>query len=157
MASNATLSESDDEINQNKNKSYSSMQAYSIGNESDSESVIKYACRYESVCLDDFESNIAHLLQIYQSKVKTITLNFVPGKKDDLREKDDQRTVIISPVVKSSHTSDLPIFEDGLKHLAKPNPLIQSVIEETGEHIVAGTEEPKNTDPVVVIYGQRII
>ncbi|GFR22762.1 elongation factor 2 [Trichonephila clavata] len=123
---------------------------------------------------DDFENNIApDIPQIYQSKVKTIAPNFDPGKKDGLHEGDDQRTVTLSPVVRVAvelqHASNLPKLKDGLKHLAKPDPIIQSVIEETGEHIVAGTEELhlencfkdleennacislNNTDPVVVV------
>ncbi|GFR05739.1 transposon Tf2-6 polyprotein [Trichonephila clavata] len=82
---------------------------------------------------DDFENNIApDIPQICQSDVKTITPNFVPGKKVGLHE-DDQKTVTVSPVVRVpvelQHPSDLPKLEDGLKRLAKPNPLIQYVIE----------------------------
>ncbi|GFU51281.1 hypothetical protein TNCV_3523481 [Trichonephila clavipes] len=48
---------------------------------------------------DDFEINIApDISQMYQSKDKTITPNFVPVKKDSFHVKDDQRTVTISPV-----------------------------------------------------------
>ncbi|GFY56828.1 elongation factor 2 [Trichonephila inaurata madagascariensis] len=82
---------------------------------------------------------------MYESKDKTITPNFVPVKKDGLHVKDNQRTVAVSPVVKFpvelQHLSDLPKLEDGLKRLEKPVPIIQSVIEEPGESIVAGTEK----------------
>ncbi|GFQ65312.1 transposon Tf2-6 polyprotein [Trichonephila clavata] len=93
---------------------------------------------------DDFENNIApDIPQIYQSKVKTVTPNFVPGKKVGLHE-DDIRTVTVSPVVRApvelQHPSDLPKLEDGLKHLAKPDPLIRYFIEEL-----------KNTDPLLVV------
>ncbi|GFR21888.1 hypothetical protein TNCT_513381, partial [Trichonephila clavata] len=103
----------------------------------------------------DFESNIApDIPQICQSDVKTITPNFVPGKKDGLRE-EDQKTVTVSPVVRVpveiQHPSDLSELEDGLKRLAKPDPLTQYVIEEPGAYIVAGTEELKNTEPVVAV------
>ncbi|GFQ90587.1 hypothetical protein TNCT_331801 [Trichonephila clavata] len=47
MASDANESESESEISQNKNNSYSSMQAVTIGKKSDSESVINYACSNE--------------------------------------------------------------------------------------------------------------
>ncbi|GFR05656.1 retrovirus-related Pol polyprotein from transposon 412 [Trichonephila clavata] len=104
---------------------------------------------------DDFENNIApDIPQICQSDVRTITPNFVPGKKVGLHE-DDQKTVTASLIVrvpvKLQHPSDLPKLEDGLKRLAKPDPLIQYVIEEPGEHIVAGTEELKNTDQLLFI------
>ncbi|GFQ99571.1 retrovirus-related Pol polyprotein from transposon 297 [Trichonephila clavata] len=89
-----------------------------------------------------------------QSVVKTITPNIVPGKKVGLHE-DEQKTVTASPVVKVDvelqHPSDLPKLEVGLKRSAKPDPLIQYVIEEPGEHIAAGTEELKNTDPLLVV------
>ncbi|GFQ70904.1 retrovirus-related Pol polyprotein from transposon 297 [Trichonephila clavata] len=98
----------------------------------------------------DFENNIApDVPQIYQSKVKTVTPNFVPGKKVGLHE-DDEKTVTISPV-ELQHPSDLPKLEDGLKRLAKPDPLTQYVIEEHGEYILAGTEELKNTDPLLFV------
>ncbi|GFQ74036.1 hypothetical protein TNCT_479461 [Trichonephila clavata] len=53
--------------------------------------------------------------------------------------------------VELQHPSDLPKLEDGLKRLAKPDPLIRYIIEGHGEHIVAGTEELKNTDPLLVV------
>ncbi|GFS42329.1 translation elongation factor 2 [Trichonephila inaurata madagascariensis] len=123
---------------------------------------------------DDFEINIApDILQIYQSKVKTITPKFVPGKKDSFHEKDEQRTEAISSVVRVpvelQHPFDLTKFEDGLKRLEKPDPMIQCITEDPGEYIVAGTEDLhleiclndleenraciplKKTDPVVVV------
>ncbi|GFY76102.1 uncharacterized protein TNIN_368151 [Trichonephila inaurata madagascariensis] len=50
---------------------------------------------------NDFEINIApDILQMYESRNKTITLNFVPVKKDGLHVKDDQRIVTkTDPVV----------------------------------------------------------
>jgi len=34
--------------------------------------------------------------------------------------------------------SDLPKLVEGLKRLAKSDPMVQCTIEETGEHIIAG-------------------
>ncbi|GFR30258.1 hypothetical protein TNCT_216321 [Trichonephila clavata] len=89
-----------------------------------------------------------------QSDVKTITPNFVHGKKDGLHE-EDQKTVTVSRVLRvpdeTQHPSDLSELEDGLKLLTKPDPLTQYVNEEPGEYIVAGTEELKNTESVVVV------
>ncbi|GFR30260.1 hypothetical protein TNCT_216331 [Trichonephila clavata] len=66
-----------------------------------------------------------------------------------------KKTVTVSPVVRVpveiQHPSDLSELEDGLKRLAKPDPLTQYVIEEPGAYIVAGTEELKNTEPVVAV------
>ncbi|GFX28497.1 hypothetical protein TNCV_1153061 [Trichonephila clavipes] len=77
---------------------------------------------------DDFKNNIApDISQMYESKDKTITLNFVPVKKDGLHVKDDQRTVTVISVVKVpvelQHPSDLLKLEDGLKRLEK-NPTL---------------------------------
>ena len=34
--------------------------------------------------------------------------------------------------------SDLPKLVEGLKRLARSDPMVQCIIEETGEHIIAG-------------------
>jgi len=39
------------------------------------------------------------------------------------------------------HPSDLPKLVEGLKRLAKSDPMVQCIIEESGEHIVAGAGE----------------
>ncbi|GFV93053.1 hypothetical protein TNCV_2551441 [Trichonephila clavipes] len=63
--------------------------------------------------------------------------------KDGLHVKNDQITVTVSPVVKVSvelqHPSDLPILEDDLKCLEKPDPMIQCMTEKPD--IVSDTEE----------------
>ncbi|GFR06766.1 translation elongation factor 2, partial [Trichonephila clavata] len=126
-------------------------------------------------------------------KVRIMGPNYVPGKKEDLNEKNAQRTVImmgryveaienvpcgnicglvgidqylvktgtittfkeahnmrvmkfsVSPVVRVAvepqHPSDLPKLVEGLKRLAKSDPMVQCIIEESGEHIVAGAGE----------------
>lgn len=38
--------------------------------------------------------------------------------------------------------SDLPKLVEGLKRLAKSDPMVQCTIEETGEHIIAGGQSP---------------
>jgi elongation factor 2 len=119
--------------------------------------------------------------------------NFTPGKKDDLYEKNIQRTVLmmgryvepiedvpcgnicglvgvdqylvksgtiatakdahnlrvmkfsVSPVVRVAvepmNPADLPKLVEGLKRLAKSDPMVQCLFEESGEHIVAGAGE----------------
>lgn len=48
----------------------------------------------------------------------------------------------VSPVVRvaveAKNPSDLPKLVEGLKRLAKSDPMVQCSIEESGEHIVAG-------------------
>ncbi|GFY59324.1 hypothetical protein TNIN_314051 [Trichonephila inaurata madagascariensis] len=95
---------------------------------------------------DDFEINIdPDIPQIYQSKDKEITPNFVPVKKDGLHVKDHQRTVTVSPIVKIpvelQHPYDLPQLEDCLKRIEKPDPMIQCVTEESDEYTFADTDD----------------
>jgi len=51
----------------------------------------------------------------------------------------------VSPVVRVAvepkHPSDLPKLVEGLKRLSKSDPMVQTSIEESGEHIVAGAGE----------------
>ena len=44
--------------------------------------------------------------------------------------------------------SDLPKLVEGLKRLAKSDPMVQCTIEETGEHIIAG-KAPSPWSPTV--------
>jgi len=126
-------------------------------------------------------------------KVRILGPNFVFGKKEDLAEKNIQRTVLmmgryvepiedvpcgnicglvgvdqflvktgtittfkdshnmrvmkfsVSPVVRVAvepkNPADLPKLVEGLKRLAKSDPMVQCIIEESGEHIVAGAGE----------------
>ena len=50
----------------------------------------------------------------------------------------------VSPVVRvaveAKNPSDLPKLVEGLKRLAKSDPMVQCMIEESGEHIVAGED-----------------
>lgn len=52
----------------------------------------------------------------------------------------------VSPVVRvaveAKNPSDLPKLVEGLKRLAKSDPMVQCSIEESGEHIVAGELPP---------------
>ena len=52
----------------------------------------------------------------------------------------------VSPVVRvaveAKNPSDLPKLVEGLKRLAKSDPMVQCSIEESGEHIVAGNDTP---------------
>jgi elongation factor 2 len=43
--------------------------------------------------------------------------------------------------VEARNPADLPKLVEGLKRLAKFNPMVQCMIEESGEHIIAGAGE----------------
>ncbi|KAF9586923.1 hypothetical protein IFM89_039795 [Coptis chinensis] len=101
------------------------------------------------------------------TKVRIMGPNYVPGQKKDLYTKSVQRTVIwmgkkqesvedvpcgntvalfsVSPVVRVAVqckvASDLPKLVEGLKRLAKSDPMVVCTIEESGEHIIAGAGE----------------
>lgn len=51
----------------------------------------------------------------------------------------------VSPVVRVAvepkNAADLPKLVEGLKRLSRSDPMVQCIIEETGEHIVAGAGE----------------
>lgn len=51
----------------------------------------------------------------------------------------------VSPVVRvaveAKNPSDLPKLVEGLKRLSKSDPMVQCLIEESGEHIIAGAGE----------------
>jgi elongation factor 2 len=51
----------------------------------------------------------------------------------------------VSPVVRvaveARNPADLPKLVEGLKRLAKSDPMVQCIIEESGEHIIAGAGE----------------
>merc|ERR1712241_1076732 len=126
-------------------------------------------------------------------KCRIMGPNFIPGKKEDLYEKNIQRTILmmggrveaiedvpagnicglvgvdqflvktgtisniesahnmktmkfsVSPVVRVAvepkNPQDLPKLVEGLKRLSKSDPMVQCMIEESGEHIVAGAGE----------------
>ena len=50
--------------------------------------------------------------------------------------------------------SDLPKLVEGLKRLAKSDPMVQCTIEETGEHIIAG--KPPLSPPIAHTQPSRM-
>merc|ERR1712142_423744 len=92
-------------------------------------------------------------------KTRIMGPNYVPGKKEDLYEKSIQRSITtskeahnmkvmkfsVSPVVRVAvepkNPADLPKLVEGLKRLSKSDPMVQCMIEESGEHIIAGAGE----------------
>ncbi|KAM0865545.1 hypothetical protein ACQ4PT_043191 [Festuca glaucescens] len=88
-------------------------------------------------------------------KVRIMGPNYVPGQKKDLYVKSVQRTVIWmgkkqesvedvpcgNTVAMCKVASDLPKLVEGLKRLAKSDPMVLCSMEESGEHIIAGAGE----------------
>jgi elongation factor 2 len=48
---------------------------------------------------------------------------------------------VVRVAVEPKNPADLPKLVEGLKRLAKSDPMVQCVIEESGEHIIAGAGE----------------
>lgn len=86
--------------------------------------------------------NICGLVGVDQFLVKTGTI--VDGDAEDAHPLKDMK-YSVSPVVRVAvepkNPQDLPKLVEGLKRLAKSDPLVQCTIEESGEHIVAGAGE----------------
>merc|ERR1712183_750246 len=84
--------------------------------------------------------NIAGLVGVDQFLVKTGTLS-----TSDTAHNMKQMKFSVSPVVRvaveAKNPSDLPKLVGGLKRLSKSDPMVQCIIEESGEHIVAGAGE----------------
>merc|ERR1719340_405583 len=89
-------------------------------------------------------------------KARIMGPNFVPGQKTDLYEKSIQRTIlmmggrveaieavpaVVRVAVEPKNPADLPKLVEGLKRLAKSDPMVQILSEESGEHIIAGAGE----------------
>merc|ERR1712168_374895 len=84
--------------------------------------------------------NICGLVGVDQFLVKTGTIT-------TLKEAHNMKVMkfSVSPVVRVAvepkNPSDLPKLVEGLKRLAKSDPMVQCIIEESGEHIIAGAGE----------------
>merc|ERR1711915_417597 len=84
--------------------------------------------------------NICGLVGVDQYLVKTGTIT-------TLKEAHNMKVMkfSVSPVVRVAvepkNPSDLPKLVEGLKRLSKSDPMVQCIIEESGEHIVAGAGE----------------
>ncbi|XP_076067333.1 eukaryotic translation elongation factor 2 [Oratosquilla oratoria] len=84
--------------------------------------------------------NICGLVGVDQYLVKTGTITTF---KDAHNMKVMKFSVspVVRVAVEPKNPSDLPKLVEGLKRLAKSDPMVQCIIEESGEHIVAGAGE----------------
>merc|ERR1711872_1145927 len=114
--------------------------------------------------------NICGLVGVDQFLVKTGTISTL---KDAHNMKVMKFSVspVVRVAVEPKNAADLPKLVEGLKRLAKSDPMVQCIIEESGEHIIAGAGELhleiclkdleedhaciplKKTDPVVSYRG----
>eukprot|EP00997_Jenningsia_sp_PLL12_P006435 NODE_297_length_1947_cov_176.322972_g248_i0.p1 GENE.NODE_297_length_1947_cov_176.322972_g248_i0~~NODE_297_length_1947_cov_176.322972_g248_i0.p1 ORF type:complete len:590 (+),score=213.61 NODE_297_length_1947_cov_176.322972_g248_i0:134-1771(+) len=86
--------------------------------------------------------NLVGLVGVDQFIIKTASITDEDAK-DAYPLKDMKYSVspVVRVAVEPKNPGDLPKLVEGLKRLAKSDPLVQCTIEETGEHIIAGAGE----------------
>lgn len=84
--------------------------------------------------------NICGLVGVDQFLVKTGTITTFKDAHN-LRVMKFSVSPVVRIAVEPKNPADLPKLVEGLKRLAKSDPMVQCIIEESGEHIVAGAGE----------------
>jgi len=84
--------------------------------------------------------NICGLVGVDQFLVKTGTITTFE-KAHNLKVMKFSVSPVVRVAVEAKNPADLPKLVEGLKRLAKSDPMVQCIIEESGEHIVAGAGE----------------
>jgi elongation factor 2 len=84
--------------------------------------------------------NICGLVGVDQFLVKTGTITTFENAHN-LKVMKFSVSPVVRVAVECKYPQDLPKLVEGLKRLAKSDPMVQCIIEESGEHIVAGAGE----------------
>jgi len=84
--------------------------------------------------------NICGLVGVDQYLVKTGTITTCK-EAHNMRVMKFSVSPVVRVAVECKNPSDLPKLVEGLKRLSKSDPMVQCIIEESGEHIVAGAGE----------------
>merc|ERR1719293_636137 len=98
--------------------------------------------------------NICGLVGVDQFLVKTGTISTLK-EAHNMKQMKFSVSPVVRVAVEPRNAADLPKRVEGLKRLAKSDPMVQCMIEESGEHIIAGAGELhleislKDSDPVV--------
>jgi len=96
--------------------------------------------RYIEAIEDVPSGNICGLVGVDQFLVKTGTITTFK-EAHNLKVMKFSVSPVVRVAVEPKNPSDLPKLVEGLKRLAKSDPMVQCVIEESGEHIIAGAGE----------------
>lgn len=96
--------------------------------------------RYTEAIEDVPCGNIVGLVGVDQYLVKTGTISSYE-KAHNIKTMKFSVSPVVRVAVEAKNPSDLPKLVEGLKRLAKSDPMVQCMIEESGEHIVAGAGE----------------
>merc|ERR1712136_443242 len=84
--------------------------------------------------------NICGLVGVDQYLVKTGTITTLK-EAHNLKVMKFSVSPVVRVAVEAKNPQDLPKLVEGLKRLAKSDPMVQCIIEESGEHIIAGAGE----------------
>merc|ERR1712121_83109 len=84
--------------------------------------------------------NICGLVGVDQFLVKTGTITTAKDAHN-MRVMKFSVSPVVRVAVECKNPSELPKLVEGLKRLAKSDPMVQCIIEESGEHIIAGAGE----------------
>jgi len=96
--------------------------------------------RFVEAIEDVPSGNICGLVGVDQFLVKTGTITTFKDAHN-LRVMKFSVSPVVRVAVEPKNPADLPKLVEGLKRLAKSDPMVQCIIEESGEHIVAGAGE----------------
>lgn len=96
--------------------------------------------RYTEAIEDVPCGNICGLVGVDQFLVKTGTLTTFAGAHN-MRQMKFSVSPVVRVAVNCKNPADLPKLVEGLKRLAKSDPMVQITTEESGEHIIAGAGE----------------
>ncbi|XP_008481482.1 translation elongation factor 2 [Diaphorina citri] len=96
--------------------------------------------RYVEAIEDVPSGNICGLVGVDQFLVKTGTITTFKDAHN-LRVMKFSVSPVVRVAVEPKNPADLPKLVEGLKRLSKSDPMVQCIIEESGEHIVAGAGE----------------
>ncbi|KPA79831.1 putative mitochondrial elongation factor 2 (EF2-1) [Leptomonas pyrrhocoris] len=97
--------------------------------------------RYQEAVEDMPCGNVAGLVGVDKYIVKSATITDDGESPHPLRDMKYSVSPVVRVAVEAKNPSDLPKLVEGLKRLAKSDPLVVCSIEESGEHIVAGAGE----------------
>merc|ERR1712190_553741 len=84
--------------------------------------------------------NICGLVGVDQFLVKTGTISTLK-EAHNMKQMKFSVSPVVRGAVEPKNPADLPKLVEGLKRLAKSDPMVQCMIEESGEHIIAGAGE----------------
>jgi len=97
--------------------------------------------RYQEAVEDLPCGNVVGLVGVDKYIVKSATITDDGETPYPLRDMKYSVSPVVRVAVQAKNAADLPKLVEGLKRLAKSDPLVLTSIEESGEHIVAGAGE----------------